>query len=176
MLIKTEFSKRVSAELRILIDRENVFSGTNTLNNLITKLFYVAKHSPKEGDEFDKDYLKEIADTIFNLEDLVVKNALTYEELIYVSYNKEINPQQWIDFAQSEARKASYEMYDDDELVYLRGLHISYLTWVYCDDSLKRARIRISRESFKKIAQIEKDYVIKRTDNLRDMLKDKEKW
>ncbi|AGR41034.1 hypothetical protein [Spiroplasma taiwanense] len=175
MLVKSDFYKEIEAEFKIISEKEHLGSGGTPVNNLNTKMFYLSKHQFNSYLEFDQAIVTEIASTLQSLEDIIVKKALTYQELARDSFNEDIDPQKWIDYAQNEAQKLSYEMYNDKEIKYLRHFHIVWLTWVFCDEELKKLRIKASRDLYHHIGKVEKDYVKKRTEILKSK-KDEEKW
>ncbi|AUB31458.1 hypothetical protein [Spiroplasma floricola] len=166
MRIKSDFVKEIEAEFKIILEKENLGGGANPASNLSIKMFYLTKHQFKSYDEFDQAVVTEIANTLQSLEDIIVKKALSYQALAKEAYNENIDPQKWIDYAQKEAQALSFEMYSEKEIKYLRHFHIVWLTWVYCDEELKKLRIKASRDKYHEIGKIEKDYIKKRTDVL----------
>ncbi|AHI52753.1 hypothetical protein [Spiroplasma culicicola] len=176
MRIKSDFYKEIESEMKIITEREHLGSGGNPVSNLNTKMFYLSKHQFNSYDEFDQAIVAEIANTLQSLEDIIVKKALNYQELAKEAYDQNVDPQKWVDFAQREAQSLSYEMYDEREIKYLRHFHIVWLTWVFCDEELKKLRIKSSRDLYHHIGKVEKDYVKKRTEILKNNVVDEEKW
>ncbi|QBQ07599.1 hypothetical protein SGLAD_v1c04000 [Spiroplasma gladiatoris] len=176
MRIKSDFYKEIEAEFKIITEREHLGSGGNPVSNLNTKMFYLSKHQFNSYDEFDQAVVAEIANTLQSLEDIIVKKALSYKDLAKEAYGQNVDPQKWVDYAQKEAQELSYEMYDEREIKYLRHFHIVWLTWVYCDEELKKLRIKASRDLYHDIGKIEKDYVKKRSEILKNKINDEEKW
>ncbi|AGR42039.1 hypothetical protein [Spiroplasma diminutum] len=176
MRIKSDFYKEIETEFKVISEKEHLGSGGNPVSNLSTKMFYLSKHQFNSYDEFDQAIVTEIANTLQSLEDIIVKKALSYQALAKEAYNENVNPQKWVDFAQREAQALSYEMYDEREIKYLRHFHIVWLTWVFCDEELKKLRIKASRDLYHHIGKTEKDYVKKRTEILKNQKIEEEKW
>ncbi|AOG60302.1 hypothetical protein SHELI_v1c03470 [Spiroplasma helicoides] len=167
MRIKSDFYKEIEAEFKIITEREHLNGGGNPVSNLSTKMFYISKHQFNSFDDFDQAIVTEIANTLQSLEDIIVKKALRFQELAREAYGKNVDPQKWVDYAQKEAQALSYEMYDDKEIKYLRHFHIVWLTWVYCDEELKKLRVKASRDMYHDLGKVEKDYIKKRSEILR---------
>lgn len=168
MRIKSDFYKEIEAEFKVISEKEHLTAGGNPVANLSTKMFYLTKHQFNSYDEFDQAIVSEIANTLQQLEDVIVKKALSYKELAKDAYGQNVDPQKWVDYAQKEAKKLSYEMYDEKELHYLRHFNIVWLTWVFCDEELKKLRIRASRDLYHHIGQTERDYVKKRNEIIKN--------
>jgi hypothetical protein len=168
MRIKSEFYKEIESEFKIISEKEHLTSGGNPVSNLEVKMFYLTKHQFNSYDEFDQAIVVEIANTLQSLEDIIVKKALAYKALAKEAYNQNVDPQKWVDFAQKEAKDLSYEMYDEREVKYLRHFHVVWLTWVFCDEELKKLRIRASRDLYHHIGQAQRDYIQKRNKIIRD--------
>ncbi|WP_339021600.1 hypothetical protein [Spiroplasma endosymbiont of Atherix ibis] len=166
MQIKSEFFKEIETEFKIISEREHLGTWGNPASNLSIKMFYLSKHQFKSYDESDQAIVTEIANTLQSLEDIIVKKALSYQALAKEAYNENIDPQKWIDYAQREAQALSFEMYNEREIKYLRHFHIVWLTWVYCDEELKKLRIKASRDKYHEIGKPEKDYIKKRNNYL----------
>ncbi|AKU79583.1 hypothetical protein [Spiroplasma turonicum] len=172
MRIKSDFYKEIEAEFKIISEKEHLGNGGNAMSNLSTKMFYLSKHQFNSFDDFDQALVTEIANTLQSLEDIIVKKAFEYQRLAREAYHEEIDPQKWIDFAQSEASNLSYEMYTEKELKYLRYFHIVWLTWIFCDEELKKLRTRVSRDLYHNIGSAEKNYVKKRSEILKSKIND----
>ncbi|ATX71270.1 hypothetical protein [Spiroplasma clarkii] len=174
MRIKSDFYKEIEQEFKIITEREHLGTGGNPASNLATKMFYISKHQFNSYDEFDQAIVTEIANTLQSLEDIIVKKAINYQKLAKETYNQNVDPQKWVDYAQKQAANLSYEMYDEKEIKYLRHFHIVWLTWVYCDEELKKLRVKASRDLYHHIGKVEKDYVKKRTEILKNNTSDDE--
>ena len=172
MRIKSDFYREIEAEFKTIAEKENLGGGANPVSNLSTQMFYLSKHQFNSFDDFDQAVVSEVANTIQSLEDIIVKKALSYQQLAKETYNQNIDPQKWVDYAQSEAYKLSYEMYDERELKYLRHFHIIWLTWVFCDEELKKLRIKASRDLYRYIGKTAENVHIKRRN---DLMKQKDK-
>ncbi|WP_339034817.1 hypothetical protein [Spiroplasma endosymbiont of Cantharis rufa] len=173
---KSDFYKSIENEFKIISEKEHLNSSGNPVNNLNTKMFYLLKHHFNSFEEFDQAIIEEISNTLQSLEEVIVKKALSFQALAKDVFNENINPQKWVDFAQKEAQNLSYEMYDESEVKYLRHFHIVWLTWVYCDEELKKLRIKASRDVYNNIGQVEKDYMRKRAQMLKDHNDGTDKW
>jgi hypothetical protein len=168
MRIKSDFYKEVETEFAIISEKEHLTAGGNPVSNLEVKMFYLTKHQFNSYDEFDQAIVSEIANTLQSLEDIIVKKAIAYKALAKDAYGQNVDPQKWVDYAQKEAKKLSYEMYDEREVKYLRHFHIVWLTWIFCDEELKKLRIRASRDLYRHIGQAQRDYIQKRSQIIRD--------
>ncbi|ASP28105.1 hypothetical protein SCORR_v1c03310 [Spiroplasma corruscae] len=172
MRIKSDFYKEIESEFKIISEKEHLGNGGNAMSNLSTKMFYLSKHQFNSFDDFDQALVTEIANTLQSLEDIIVKKAFEYQRLAKEAYKEEIDPQKWIDFAQGEASNLSFEMYSEKELKYLRYFHIVWLTWIFCDEELKKLRTRVSRDLYHNIGSAEKNYVKKRNEILKNKIND----
>ncbi|WP_338969335.1 hypothetical protein [Spiroplasma endosymbiont of Labia minor] len=166
MQFKSEFYKSIDSEFHIIIERE-FLSGGNPVTNLQVKMFYLLKHHYDSKEQFDRAIISEITDTLQSLENAIIKKTTSYQKLAHDSYHQNIDAQKWIDFAQSQATMLSYEMYNESELKYLRHFHIVWLTWIYCDEELKKLRIRSSRDMYNSIGKNEKTLIEKRNKYLK---------
>ncbi|ARU91927.1 hypothetical protein SCLARK_001402 [Spiroplasma clarkii] len=116
MRIKSDFYKEIEQEFKIITEREHLGTGGNPASNLATKMFYISKHQFNSYDEFDQAIVTEIANTLQSLEDIIVKKAINYQKLAKETYNQNVDPQKWVDYAQKQAANLSYEMYDEKKL------------------------------------------------------------
>ncbi|AXK51256.1 hypothetical protein [Spiroplasma alleghenense] len=156
--IEVEFSK---------VTAKDYTTAANPINNLKTSIFYIKKHHFPTQEDFEKAAVKAIADTIKILEKDIISKALAFQELAYKDYKQLVDPQKWINFSQKEASKISYEEYSDDEIKFLRHLYILWLTWVYCDEELKKLRIKSSKEQYQNLGKSQREYITKRNDILK---------
>ncbi|WP_338971249.1 hypothetical protein [Spiroplasma endosymbiont of Panorpa germanica] len=170
MIYKSKLFDEIEQEFEKISKKEYSTSG-NPLSNLKTSIFYLKKHHFSSKEEFEKTVVKRIADTIKTIEKDIVTKSVAFQEIAYQNYNQLIDPEKWVNFSKKEATELSYNEYGEDEIKFLRHLYILWLTWVYCDEELKKLRIKSSKEQYKNLGKSQREYITKRNDILKQRVK-----
>ncbi|AHI53970.1 hypothetical protein SSABA_v1c05660 [Spiroplasma sabaudiense Ar-1343] len=169
MIFKSELYNEIEEEFAKVSAREYL-KVANPLSNLKTTLYYLKKHHFTSKEELEKLIVKEISETIKILESDIITKAMAFQELAYNSYQQLVDPQKWINFSQREATILSFDEYPEKELKLLRHLHILWLTWIYCDEELRKLRIRSSKDNYINLGKAQRDYIVKRNNMLKERI------